>query len=275
MGNVEFCCTKNNSIDNKSNFIQLSNLMIKSPTFDEGEMNKTGFNPLNHSEQNNKINNYNNLKCSFLSENSKDNLSKRSFKNPIHEKIISSRKSRRSTFFNRTYLNILIIGDKKVGKSSFLNILNKNKFNENYNPSFEKEEKISIKVTHNKRTYNFSFYILNDVNLIAKNYSKTIIDYYLIFYDIFEKKSIEFAKNIYDNVLKSKLIKINDKLSNIIFIRNKIDLNNNLTNDSVIEFCQNNHLDHFEISVKKNKGINELNKNLIEVFDINIFENTK
>jgi GTPase SAR1 family protein len=280
MGNIEYCCTKNNSIDNKSNLIQLSNIIIKSPTLDEGEISKTGFNHLNQSEQNNKINNsvinnYNNLKSSFFSDNSKENISKRSCKSPFHEKILSSRKSRRSTFFNRTYLNILIIGDRKVGKSSFSNLLKKNKFNENYNPSYEEDEKIIAKVIHNKKTYNFSFYIVNDINLIEKNYSKIIIDYYLIFYDLFDTKTIEFAKNIYINILKNKFIKINEKLSNIIFIRNKIDINTNLTNDSIIDFCKNNNLDHFDISVKENKGINELNKKLIEVFDINIFDNSK
>ena len=278
MGNIDFCCKKNNSIDNKSNLIQLSTIMIKSSSLEKGEINKTGFNHLNQTKQNNKINNMNNsnnLRNSFLSDTSKENVSKRSFKSPIHEKILSSRKNRRSAFLNRTYLNILIIGDRKVGKSSFSNLLNKNKFNENYNPSNEEDEKTTIKVIHNKRSYNFSFYIVNDINLIKKNYSKTIIDYYLLFYDIFDKNSIEFSKSMYNNILKSKLIKINDKLSNIIFIRNKIDLNNNSDNNSVIEFCNNNNLDHFEISVKENKGINELNQKLIEVFDLNIFDNSK
>ena len=64
-------------------------------------------------------------------------------------------------------------------------------------------------------------------------------------------------------------MKINDKLSNIIIIGNKCDLKK-INNIPLIDYCKINGLDHFEISVKENQGISELNQKLIEVFDINM-----
>jgi hypothetical protein len=272
MGSVEICCRKNNSVDNYSNLIKLSGAeeIMKNPSVDEGEINKTELqlkkSVSNKSEQTQKLEKENLMKDKneVIDEANKNSL----IKSPIYSKI-SNRKGRRSAFFNRTYLNIIIIGDKKVGKTSFSSLLSRKIFNEYYNPSFEDNEQVTVKVIHHKRTYNFTFHIINDIDLIKKNKFNFIIDYYLIFYDLSEEKTIHFCKKIYSDFLKNRYVKINEKLSNIIFIGNKCDLKK-INNIPLIDYCKINGLDHFEISVKENQGISELNQKLIEVFDINM-----
>ena len=86
--------------------------------------------------------------------------------------------------------------------------------------------------------------------------------------------SLNFIINLYNNFFYEKLIKINEHFSNIIFIGNKLDLkqNDDVLN-TVKNFCNENHINHYEISIKENKGIEELDKLLVNNFDSKFSEN--
>ena len=98
------------------------------------------------------------------------------------------------------------------------------------------------------------------------------IDYYILIYEINNQDSFIFIKEIYENNLKNKM-KNNHELSNIIFIGNKKDLGNN--NENIINYCNDNQISHFEISVKNNYGLNELCQKITFDFDVNEFEINK
>ena len=107
---------------------------------------------------------------------------KSSFSCQTISSIVSKKRSktsmRRSVFFNRTFINIVILGDKKTGKSSYLKRLYNEKYSDEYIQSNDDERKIK-KITQNGRSYNVSVHIpINDKLFdIANPY-----DFYLIFF---------------------------------------------------------------------------------------------
>ena len=99
----------------------------------------------------------------------------------------------------------------------------------------------------------------------------TPYDYYLIFYDSTSLNSFEYAKDLYLSKMKVKNIKINDTLSSVIFVSTKIDKKTLSFKEESAHFCSTNNINLFEISVKRNKGIEELNNKLVEIFDSDTF----
>ena len=99
----------------------------------------------------------------------------------------------------------------------------------------------------------------------------TPYDYYLIFYDSTSLNSFEYAKDLYLSKMKVKNIKINDTLSSVIFVSTKIDKKGLSFKEESAHFCSTNNINLFEISVKRNKGIEELNNKLVEIFDSDTF----
>ena len=142
------------------------------------------------------------------------------FNNVVRKKLKSHTMERRSVFLNRTYINTLLIGEKKVGKSSLGIKITKNKFKDNYNESTIDENYVT-KICLDNRFYNISFHIplKENLNEIINNN----MDYYILMYDLTDKNTFEFIKDIYEKNLIERFKKTND-ISNIIFVGNKIDI---------------------------------------------------
>ena len=196
---------------------------------------------------------------------------------------------RRSVFFNRTFINIVILGDKKTGKSSYLKRLYNEKYSDEYIQSNDDERKIK-KITQNGRSYNVSVHIpINDKLFdIANPY-----DFYLIFFDSSSIESFYFAKELYENKLKEKNNQIKKSLSTVMYdeygykykinydsviacIRNGSQLNrffkrNPYTYDNINLYCKLNNINCFEISVKDGTGISKLTNKIVEIFDCDTF----
>ena len=186
-----------------------------------------------------------------------------------HQCIITqlSLYSRRSVFFNRTFINIIILGDRKAGKSSYLRRIAEEECTEEYIPSDDDERKIK-KITQNGRSYSVNIFIpLNDKMFDLS----TPYDYYLIFFDSTSLNSFEYARNLYISKLKTKNIKINDTLSSVIFVSTKNDRSGLSFREESVLFCSSHDINFFEISVKRNKGIDELDNKLVEIFDSDTF----
>ena len=196
---------------------------------------------------------------------------KSSFSCQTISSIVSKKRSktsmRRSVFFNRTFINIVILGDKKTGKSSYLKRLYNEKYSDEYIQSNDDERKIK-KITQNGRSYNVSVHIpINDKLFdIANPY-----DFYLIFFDSSSIESFYFAKELYENKLKEKNNQIKKSLSTVIFIANMIDRNEYRFKNECIEYCKLNNINCFEISVKDGTGISKLTNKIVEIFDCDTF----
>ena len=214
---------------------------------------------------------YSNEKKEQISNSQRDNMLNIKLRN----KIIKKTHGRRSVFLNRTSVNILIVGDKNVGKTSYAYKIKDNKFNEKYIPTKnDEDERFIIKAVNGERTYHLNVAIINDINLI-KEETKRQLDYCLVFYDMNNESTMDFAKNIFETYLKSELENVNNiSLSHVIFIGNKCDLNNNV-NCKIEDLCKEFKMDHFEISVKDNINLEEMKNRLTQAFDNDEFQNRK
>ena len=214
---------------------------------------------------------YSNEKKEQISNSQRDNMLNIKLRN----KIVKKTHGRRSVFLNRTSVNILIVGDKNVGKTSYAYKIKDNKFNEKYIPTKnDEDERFIIKAVNGERTYHLNVAIINDINLI-KEETKRQLDYCLVFYDMNNESTMDFAKNIFETYLKSELENVsNISLSHVIFIGNKCDLNNNV-NCKIEDLCKEFKMDHFEISVKDNINLEEMKNRLTQAFDNDEFQNRK
>ena len=193
----------------------------------------------------------------------------------LRNKIVKKTHGRRSVFLNRTSVNIIIVGDKNVGKSSFALKLKNNKYNDKYTPNDKNDdERFIFKNVNGERTYHLNVAIINNENNI-KEETRRQLDYCLIFYDMNNENSIDFAINLFSNYLKSELENVNNNsLSHVIFIGNKFDINKQV-NDKIIDICDKFKMNHFEISVKDNINIEQMINKLTQAFDNDEFENRK
>ena len=173
-------------------------------------------------------------------------------------------------FFNRTFINIAILGDRRTGKSCYVLQLLENRFSEEYVKSKENERK-SKRISYKERNYNLNINIpLSDKEF---DYS-TPIDFYLVFFDSKSISTFDFAQNLFIKKLKDKNKMIGQELSSVIFVSNKIDLSGISYKEECLDFCNKNSISLFEISIKRNKGLKEKNNKIIEVFDTHVFNDS-
>jgi GTPase SAR1 family protein len=144
--------------------------------------------------------------------------------------------------------------------------LKDNKFSDKYETTKEDEESYDKKIVINKNNIHMNILVCNNLN--KKEVLNSSKDYYLLFYDITNMNSLEFIEKIYLENFINKLQIIENKLSNIILIGNKIDLKqDDIIYNKMENFCNQNNLSHYEISTKNNKGINEISNLLVENFN--------
>lgn len=175
---------------------------------------------------------------------------------------------RHSAFLNRTLLSLCVLGDAKSGKTSFINQFCKNIFTDEYSHSMQ-EEIENKKCPFNCRFYDIRIVIpLNYENLNRIEQS----DFYLLFFDLSTVSSFEFAKQLFEEKLKNLYEKHDNNLSNVVLVGNKNDLQRQVDSKQIDDFSNSYTMGHFEISLKNNKGINNMIQKLIESFDNDVFK---
>ena len=247
---VQICCKKE-CLGNK-NYIQvepdesINNNYNSMPNFDKKELNLTQNSNINPTIDTTGIDLSNNsLNKAINQENSeKKTECKKEKVSNIKNKIKNKTNRRRSAYLNRTYINILVLGDKNTGKTSFLKLLKDNKFSDKYETTKEDEESYDKKIVINNNNIHMNILVCNNLN--KKEVLNSSKDYYLLFYDITNMNSLEFIEKIYLENFINKLQIIENKLSNIILIGNKIDLKqDDIIYNKMENFCnQNNFHSH-------------------------------
>ena len=268
---VQICCKKE-CLGNK-NYIQvepdesINNNYNSLPNFEKKELNLTQNSYVNPTIDTTGIDLSNNsLNKAINQENNEKKIDcKKEKVSNIKNKIKNKTNRRRSAYLNRTFINILVIGDKNTGKTSFLKLLKENKFSDKYEATKEDEESYDKKIVINKNNIHMNILVCNNLN--KKEILNSNKDYYLLFYDITNMNTLEFIEKIYLENFINKLQTTENKLSNIILIGNKIDLKqDDIIYNKMENFCNQNNLSHYEISTKNNIGINEFSNLIVENF---------
>ena len=166
-------------------------------------------------------------------------------------------------------INIVLIGEKQSGKSSFVIKITENRFENLYIPT------VYIETISKVMTYNNKRYVLNfDVTPGEQEYQQDYSSLYgkshfiFLFYDVTNLGSFNRAKKFVKKELKNQVIIYSHKFSNIFIIGNKIDSTPFIESSTQIRsYCEKHQLEFFEISVKTNAGIGYMMNKLLAIFD--------
>ena len=165
-------------------------------------------------------------------------------------------------------INIVLIGEKQSGKSSFIIKLIENRFESLYIPTVFIERCSKVVIFNNKQ-YILNFEVTPGVEEYKEDYSELYSksNFVLLFYEVGKQDSLKRAKNYVKKELKNQILLYSNNTSNIYFIGNKIDLYPEQNNSDIMKYCEKHQINFFEISVKTNAGINSLMSKIIESFD--------
>ena len=164
-------------------------------------------------------------------------------------------------------MNIVLIGEKQTGKSSFIIKLIENRFENLYIPTVF-IERSSKQIIYDNKTYTLNFEVTPGVEEYKEDYSELYskAHFILLFYEVGKKDSLKRAKNYAKKELKNQMVMYSNNLSSIYFIGNKIDIYPNQSNSDIKKYCEKHKINFFEISVKLNTGINALMSQIIQSF---------
>ena len=203
---------------------------------------------------------------SHLSENK---ISKQNSQNKKNEEKEKDKNEKNKKNKNKNEINIVFIGDTNTGKSCFVIKFVENVFEKLYIPTLGSEIKKKI-VSYNTHKYQLNF-IVTSGNDYKDDYTEYYnnADFFLVFYDITNKKSFDCIKNIIQNEIMPFFFSYKDGTSNIILVGNKIDLENerNVKIEEVEKYCKEKKFIFYEISIKTNKNINIMMNTLLKSFD--------
>ena len=204
---------------------------------------------------------------SHLSENKI--ILKQNSQNKKNEEKEKDKNEKNKKNKNKNEINIVFIGDTNTGKSCFVIKFVENVFEKLYIPTLGSEIKKKI-VSYNTHKYQLNFFVTsgNDYKDDYTEYYNNA-DFFLVFYDITNKKSFDCIKNIIQNEIMPFFFSYKDGTSNIILVGNKIDLENerNVKIEEVEKYCKEKKFIFYEISIKTNKNINIMMNTLLKSFD--------
>ena len=162
---------------------------------------------------------------SHISDNKKANSNNHIHEiniNPIKkEKILEKKK-------NKKEINLIILGDKNIGKSCFVIKFVENIFEKLYIPTINLEIKKKV-VSYNTHQYQLNFIVTsgNDYKEDYENYYNEA-DFFLVFYDITNEKSFEILKKLIQNKINKFYFEYINGTPNILLVGNKIDIREKL-----------------------------------------------
>ena len=209
-------------------------------------------------------NKYNkNTTCSLnKSENDNSTLSINRYKknNNINKNILEEKVNKE--------INIVLIGEKQSGKSSFIIQIAEKRFENIYIPTVFIEN-ISKILTYNNKKYILNFNVTPGVQEYKEDYSKLYsqANFIFVFYDISVQGSFTKTKNFVKKELKNKIVMYNKDYSNIFIVANKIDKSSfHNQNIDARKYWENMNLQYFEISVKNNIGVSYMINKLLAIY---------
>ena len=227
---------------------------------------------VNENGNENKIKKYNNkqsLQTNHILEKKIEKKNQKQNKKPIINQStdyeIKLKES--SSLKGKNEMNIVLIGEKQTGKSSFIIKLIENRFENLYIPTVF-IERSSKKILYNNKTYILNFEVTPGVEEYKEDYTELYskAHFILLFYEVGRNDSLKRAKNFIKKELKNQMVMYSNNSSSIYFIGNKIDIYPNQSNLDVKKYCDKHKINFFEISVKTNSGINILMNTIIETF---------
>lgn len=174
-------------------------------------------------------------------------------------------------------INILLLGDKCVGKTSIVYQYISNKFDQYYIQTIIKEEFTKI-IPVNGKKYNINFTVTSGVREYQEDYTNLykVSDFFVVCYDITSSASFDKAKEIITKEIIPYVFLYNDGYANVILVGNKCDLKERaVDHQKVKEYCDKYSIDLYETSAKLKTNIAKIFNKIVCVYDEAIYGNVK
>jgi small GTP-binding protein len=168
----------------------------------------------------------------------------------------------------KTKINITLMGDKYVGKTSILFQYTANRFNNYYKNTIFKEDSTKDIFIKNKKYFLFINSLSGD-SLYQGNYLRIyeITDFFLLVFDLTNKSSFIKIKDILEKEIIDHIGLIKNDFSNLLLIGNKCDIDiKEVTSQEITEFCNKYKIEYFEISAKNNLYLDKIFFRVAEIY---------
>lgn len=166
-------------------------------------------------------------------------------------------------------INVVLLGDKCVGKTSIVYQFISNKFDQYYIQTIIKEE-FSKVIQVNGKKYNINFTVTSGVREYQEDYTNLykICDFFVVCYDVTNSASFEKAREIITNEILPYVFLYNDGCANIVLVGNKCDLKERAVDQQKVrEYCEKHTIDFYETSAKLKSNIAKIFNRIVDVYD--------
>ena len=161
---------------------------------------------------------------------------------------------------NEFMIDVILIGEPRVGKTSIVNKIICNTFDNFYITSIAIEVE-SKEVKYGENYFNLNFIVAPGNKAYEADIKKylTTAKVLVVVYDIAEQNTLESAKNQVSELVKKF------KKKKVILLGNKSDLKTKGANfDEISQFCESQGVSHLEISAKSGLNLFSLIKKIID-----------
>ena len=188
----------------------------------------------------------------------------------LSEKAKIIPKEKKNKIKGRNNINIVILGDNEVGKSTFCKRFIDNKYQEYYIPSIGIENYSKI-IAYNDRNYQLNFSVFcGEINNQKQENLLNLADFFVIIYDITKIRSF-YKINIYLEIIKKYLYLFDKegKSRNFCLAGNKCDLETNrkVGIKNIYKLINKFGIKHFDVSALTAKNMNNLIQYFVSIFD--------
>ena len=188
----------------------------------------------------------------------------------LDEKPVVITKERKKKIKGRNCINIIILGDNKVGKSAFCIRFAQNKYEDFYIPSIGIENYQKM-IAYNERSYRLIFTVIyGEIKMERQESLLSTADFFFLFYDITKIRSFNI-NNIYLKQINKYLFSYDKEGNspNFCLVGNKIDLEGERKVDcTFVNKCIDKYgLKHFDVSVRTAKNLNNLIQFFVSIYD--------
>lgn len=166
-------------------------------------------------------------------------------------------------------INVVLLGDRCVGKTSIIFQYTSNKFDQYYITTIFKED-FRKPISVGNRNYSLYFTVTSGDPQYQGDYSNIYksCDFFILVLDVSLPQSFEKIKEILNNEILQYVSLYKEDYANVLVVANKCDLKNRkVSQEEITEFCNKYCLDYHEVSAKNNLNIGRIFSKIAEVYD--------
>ena len=166
-------------------------------------------------------------------------------------------------------INVVLLGDKCVGKTSIIFQYTLNKFDQYYITTIFKED-FRKPISVGNRNYSLYFTVTSGDPQYQGDYSNIYksCDFFILVFDVSIPQSFEKIKEILNKEILQYVSLFKEDYANVLVVANKCDLKNRKVSlEEINEFCNKYCLDYHEVSAKNNLNIGKIFSKIAEVYD--------